>query len=369
MIMRRFVAYLPKLIASVLRDYGEYDRDIRSAGAIGYIGMEGGSIIKINALSGVLDTFTPHTDDIFGMALDDDNNILTASKDGTFKKIDSDGNVLWTHDKYAADTYGTQCWCSGEANFIGTHGGDLAKLDADGAEVWEITSGLGNIIGIRTDSSGNIFVIHFLWNGVWSWGECYMSKISPAGIIQDTVLLDNQEWDQPDEFWVWSQVKDRHFFVAFDISHDDQIYVGGAGWDEGESKSCLQYRVYNTAMEEIARITPEVVGWEQITALELDPQKNAVFTNHQNRADTPGHTYLYKYDADHNRVWENDYDCGATWLSHLALDAQGNVYICQWAANSVVMYSKDGTFVKKIDLELGEHVWGDPRQQYIVIEK
>ncbi len=96
-------------------------------------------------------------------------NIYTASYDNTIKKIDADGNVLWTFTGHTGQVYAVTVDYDGFV-YSGSYDKRLKKIDPNGNQVWESIDE-GYITGVAVDLNGYVYTSSY----------SYVSKIDPDG--------------------------------------------------------------------------------------------------------------------------------------------------------------------------------------------
>ena len=89
-------------IWSFSRSNPMYGQPVIDSNGYVYMGDDGGTIFKVNPANGSLVNseswpFTAHTDGIYDISIDSEDNIYSSSKDGTARVIDSTGNEIRTY--------------------------------------------------------------------------------------------------------------------------------------------------------------------------------------------------------------------------------------------------------------------------------
>ena len=71
-----------------------------------YTGSQDGTVRKLNSNGNEIWSFTGHTgSSVFDVAVDSLGNVYTGSTDNTVRKIDSNGNQIWSFTGHTASVY------------------------------------------------------------------------------------------------------------------------------------------------------------------------------------------------------------------------------------------------------------------------
>ena len=111
---------------------------------------------KIDKDGNLIWTFTGHTNAVRAVAVDSHGFVYSASSDNTVRKIDPDGNQVWSFtghtniiEALAIDNYGNV--------YSGGRDNTVRKIDSDGNQVWSFTGHTNDVHGLTTDKDGNIY--------------------------------------------------------------------------------------------------------------------------------------------------------------------------------------------------------------------
>jgi len=267
------------------------------------------SIVPINSYSGSYDdtvkkidpngsevwTFSGHTNNVWGVAVDSSGNVYSGSQDDTVKKIDPNGSEVWTFSGHTNNVYSVAVDSSGNV-YSGSYDQTVKKIDPNGNEVWTFSGHTSNVWGVAVDSSGNVYS---------GSSDQTVKKIDPNGT----------------EIWTFSGHTNAVNGVAVDSSGN--VYSGSS--DQ--------------------------------TVKKIDPNGTEIwtFSGHTNvvrsvAVDSSGNVYSGSYDQTVKKIDPNGTEIW-TFSGHtnvvrsVAVDSSGNVYSGAY----------DNT-VKKIDPD-GAEVW------------
>jgi outer membrane protein assembly factor BamB len=79
--------------------------------------------------------------------------VYTTSFDDTVRKIDSDGNQVWSFTGHTRDVYAVAVDSSGNV-YSGSSDDTVRKIDSDGNQVWSFTSNTGIVLGVAVGPGG-----------------------------------------------------------------------------------------------------------------------------------------------------------------------------------------------------------------------
>lgn len=164
-----------------------------------YSGSEDNTVRKIDADGNQVWSFTGHTGYVNDIDADDNGNVYTASEDKTIRKIDSNGNQVWSNS-YTARTTGVRVDKDGFV-YTSSYDGNVRKLDNNGNQIWTYTGYGGDIFKVRIDTVGNVYM---------AYRANEIRKLDSSG--QLVLTITNMEQQQSN----------------FDIDLDGNIYAKGS---------------------------------------------------------------------------------------------------------------------------------------------
>jgi len=147
--------------------------------------------IQLNAQGDIGWTFLGHTDKVNAIAVNDavQQTIVTASWDGTLRKLTYNGEEVWSVDvggllsSVAIDESGN-VYTASNSNLV-------YKYDTDGVLVWTFVGHTGNVNSIDVDTLGNVYStsvdntvrkINSSGNQVWSFVDSGMKNFNAVAV-------------------------------------------------------------------------------------------------------------------------------------------------------------------------------------------
>jgi len=247
-----------------------------------------------------------HTDEVIRVAVDGSGNSysLSLAPSGNFKKIDMDGNTVWSEnvstDSGQINRHHVKAGKDG--NIYVSNSSSIVKFGPDGTQLWEYVHGF--TAGARefdVDRDGNVFVIEDTLNG-------QLARVYPDGTLAWQITLTNNK------------------AIALAVSSGINVWISGIDavfrhdYDGNEISS-----------------TPEVGTPNRLQALD---DGSVVISK--------GNSGFRKLDKSGIELWnENN---GGSELS--AVDASGDVYGPAFVAGRHVKVSgEDGSLVWDKELE------------------
>ena len=258
-----------------------------------YTASSDNTVRKVDSDGNEVWSFTGHTSIVNGVAVDADGNVYSASNDNTVRKIDSSGNEVWSFTGHSSSVTSVAIDADGNVYSIGLDD-TLRKIDAQGNEVWRVFSTFDVFEGVAVDLDGNIYV----------------------GDLNRIYKLDN------DGNEVWTYVGDASFN---DLAVDSSGNVYGAAEDNIVVK-------VDSDGNKVWTFTGHT-GW--VNGIAVDIEGNVYSGSNDNT--------VRKIDSDGNQVWS--FTGHTNPVYGIAVDIEGNVYSASW----------DDT-VRKIDSD-GNQVW------------
>ena len=322
-------------------EFVEWSGDISRASSTITITMDGNknvtSVFEEEVSSNPVEvwSFKGHSEKVNSVVVDNDGYVYSGSQDGTVKKIDSDGNEVWSFDKYTYEEYSNADYYDLAVNSKGyiysvNNFESRVKIGPNGKEVWENTMGIvANSVTI--DSEGYVYL--------GSISDGTIKKIKPDGkevwdyefpIITNSITVDSAGYIYIGSFdgTVMKISSDRNEIWRFKGHSDD---------------------VYDIAIDNNGNVYS---GSQDGTVKKIDSSGNEVwsFEKHTSAVmsvavDSDGNVYsgsedntVRKINSDGNQVWS--FKGHSSDVNSIAVDSDGYVY----------SGSEDGT-VKKIKQE------------------
>jgi hypothetical protein len=228
-------------------------------------------------------------------------------------------------------------------------GGRLAKYDASGNLMWLEQAypdrGLDHCQGIALDTQGNIYIAGETYR--YLGAEAFLIKYAPDG---------TQLWEQH----VGSP--DNEFGRDVTVDNSGNVYlVGSTTGQVGDTDPPGTYDLFISKYDTYG--TPiwtqqmgDTVG-EQGSSLKADAAGGLYVCG---PARTGSGSFLAKLDTDGNVTWRVDPDVspvgGETHTSEVAIDDDGNIYLCGVAFAVADVYSSADAFIAKATPD-GNIVW------------
>ncbi|TVP94016.1 MAG: ABC transporter permease subunit, partial [Acholeplasmatales bacterium] len=155
--------------------------------------------------NGVVDWMnSEHTDTVSAITIDAQGHVYSASADGTVRKLNADGDTLWTYTGHDGAVNGVTVNLDGEVITAGADG-TVRKLSSTGSNIWTFTDHDGPVNDVIVDSEGRIYTV--------SDDETFRR------------LTDNGR-----EFWLYSRFINNPVNVipvrTLTLDADDNIYIG-----------------------------------------------------------------------------------------------------------------------------------------------
>ena len=340
MIMRRFVAYLPKLIASVLRDYGQYNRQLP---AINFIvgGLDNRLVRQSLSMVGseivwnieVTELNASVLDRLNWISADDDNNLYVLDSEGNCTKVNYSGNEVWRYnDGIESYSYLMGLAVSSDQEvFVGQPTGKVLKLNPNGEFSWVYEfSGNKKIRAIQLDNDGNIYVLYYDEWG--TWGD-HITKLNPDGSFNKDIRADVWpgfiiDWDQP-----------GYRVQMYLDKVNGKIYVGGVDSTDSGSKEPA-YRVFDLDLDLIrqANLDYQSGGSEQVFDIFTDEDENVFVTIGYN---TEGEPNIFKMTDEGVEMWRNAAVLGER-LTRITPGPDGNIYASCWNTDRIIRFDSEG---------------------------
>jgi hypothetical protein len=268
-------------------------------------------------------------------------NVYGASEDTTLRKIDSQGNQVWSFTGFTADVFGVAVSDDGSAVYGAGYDSTLRKIDSAGNEVWSFTGFTAGLSTVAAEDDGsNVYASAF------SIGDYSVRKIDSAG----------------NEVWSFTGFT---YFVYGIATESDGSYVYGASQDrtlrkiDSAGNQVWSFTGFGDTVNSVAvsdGSTAVYAGADDNTLRKINSQGNQVwsFTGFSESVDAVAvtedgsHVYagstnsLRKIDSSGNEVWSFAEIGGV--MMHVAVSDDGDVYVAE------------SSVVRKIDSQ-GNEVW------------
>jgi uncharacterized repeat protein (TIGR02543 family) len=131
-----------------------YEIDLDSNNNI-YTASQDGTIRKHSNTGTFISSFTPATSQVLGVKIIDNNDILTGNLDNTFKKFNSSFTQQWSVTPFTNSAYRSGIALDSLGNIY--HGGKgIYKRNSSGGLIWQV--GTTNVFDVEIDDNDNIYV-------------------------------------------------------------------------------------------------------------------------------------------------------------------------------------------------------------------
>jgi outer membrane protein assembly factor BamB len=266
-----------------------------------YTAGTNGEVHKVDLETGdnvwVFDAFG---NECFRLAIDSQGNVYATSNDETLRKIDPDGNQIWS-ETYA--TYGLRgVAVDSEDNvYVGVTDPSVRKLDPDGNEIWKYETGTsGAALSIRVDGNDDIYLVTGFFDRrvrkldsdkteLWDYSigaNPTDVAVGPAGVVFQSGLQSNASLRKLTsagaEDWTYDSGDNA---TACAADGDGNSYVGNATDGEVRKVNSSGTMVW----------TNDTSHSTTVNALALDPDGN-IYTG-------SGDSTAKKLDPDGDQVW------------------------------------------------------------------
>ena len=226
-------------------------------------------------------TYTGHTNWVFGVAADNDENVYSGSRDEEVHKIDSNGNNVWEYTGHTDAVYDVAVDNSGYV-YSASWDNEVHKIDSDGNNVWEYTGHRGSVYAVAVDSDGYV----------------YSGELGGLSGDQEVHKIDS------DGNNVWEYT--GHSSAVESVAVDSDGYVYSASWDNEVHK-----------IDSDGNNVWEYTGHtDDVYSVAVDQDGNVYSASDDNE--------VHKIDSDGNNIWKYTVHTDAVW--GVDVDGDGNVY-------------------------------------------
>ena len=114
------------------------------------------TVRKIDSNGNQIWSFTGHTDAVRGVAVDSNGNVYSASNDSTVRKLDSNGNQIWSFTGHTNSVKSVALDSNGNV-YSASRDNTVRKIDSNGNQIWSFTGHTDRVLGVAVDSNGNVY--------------------------------------------------------------------------------------------------------------------------------------------------------------------------------------------------------------------
>ena len=228
-----------------------------------YSASDDGTLRKISKDGQEVWNFTGHTREISRAVIDTDDNIYTGSFDKTLRKISKDGQEIW---KFTGHTDIVAKLAIDSENNIYSFSNDnyIRKISKDGQEIWKRNPG-GYVLGINVDGDGNLIIVNannmvvkFMQDGRRAWTNSTRDMMNSicidsnndiyVGGSNGNIIKYSKDGTKLSTFLNGSQN-----ITSMHIDHEGNLYTGDYGYQvkkiSPKSKKLLGYKILRNKEE------------------------------------------------------------------------------------------------------------------------
>ena len=265
-----------------------------------------------------------HSSQVNSIAVDQYGFVYSGSSDQTVRKIDPDGNELWSSD--VNTTIYTVAVDQDRFVFIGNFDNTIRKIDPGGNQVWSFTGHENTVYGLDTDRNGFVYSASL---------DNTVRKIDPDG---------NQVWaftGHSDN--VWDVAVDQDGFV-YSGSSDQTVRKIDPDGNQVWSFTGHSGNIRTVTVDQDGFVYSGSFGTEDSILRKIDPDGNQVWsfsgdgstsTVHNVTVDQDGFVYYgsndrtaRKIDPDGNQLWLIEFDGVNDAVRGVDISRDGAVYLC-----------------------------------------
>jgi uncharacterized delta-60 repeat protein len=246
--------------------------------------------------------------------------------------VDSSGNVYVTGYSYTGANYDFR----------------TIKYNSSGSVIWNVTYNSGSddgthgdeAHGIAVDSSGNVYVTGYSWNG--SNYDFRTIKYNSSGSMIWNVTYDSGSYE-----------------MAWDVAVDGSgnVYVTGDSWNADGTRIDFRTIKYNSSGSVIWNVTYDIGNTDRARGVAVDGSGNVYVTGYMSSYPNDGY-HTIKYNSSGSVIWSVVSGEGCIKASGVAVDGSGNVYVTGGSASSscyyrTIKYNQSGSKVWDVTYDSG----------------
>ena len=212
-------------------------------------------------------SYTEHTDDVLGVAADNDGNVYSVSDDEELHKIDSDGNKLWKYTEHSDTLLDVAVDNDGNVYSAGRDN-EVHKVDSDGNNVWTYTGHTNWVTSVAADNDGNVYSgshdeeVHKVdSDGTQEWTLTQSAVVGAVAVGNDGNVYSGNRDDEVHKLTttgskVWKYTEHEANVRTVAADNDGNVYSGSADDElhkiDSDGNNLWRYKEHEFTVESVA---------------------------------------------------------------------------------------------------------------------